>query len=431
MIWPIVAVIMAFLLWKHRGSTLSAPRGFGLWIGFLVALLLSALALDTFGRFVGYGYRASLYLAATVIFLYVYNARSELTPRYVAGVLTSFWAVMTVGGIAGLVAPLFSVRTPLAYLLPNALLSNELVQEMVFRRVTQYNPDAWAPLFPRPSAPFLYTNGWGFAFAMLLPVVLAYLTMIRGTARFWWVALGIPVSLVPAVLSLNRGMFIGLGVAFAFVLLRLVLAGRIRAVVQLAAVAVIGLVVALQTPLEERLTVRLDTSATTDDRATLYLETLQRTLSSPIIGYGAPRPSVVEGLPSVGTQGHVWMLMFSHGLPALALFVAFFVVVLLRARPGRGPVHLAATAGLLAGLTLCAVYTIANTCLILMMVTAAIIIRPETEVGAAGEPASAESSGGEAGARRGARIPDERGGSRGAGRPTRSRRAPPDARLDH
>ena len=44
-------------------------------------------------------------------------------------------------------------------------------------------------------------------------------------------------------------------------------------------------------------------------------------MQSPLFGYGAPRPSYTEGAPSAGTQGHVWMVMFSHGFPALLCFL--------------------------------------------------------------------------------------------------------------
>src|SRR5690606_31231392 len=84
-----------------------------------------------------------------------------------------------------------------------------------------------------------------------------------------------------------------------------------------------------------RLEDRTTTSSSTEDRASLYRETFDRTLDSPLFGYGAPRPSVTEGLPSAGTQGHIWMVMFSHGLPALAVFLlalVWFVIATARVR---------------------------------------------------------------------------------------------------
>ena len=45
-------------------------------------------------------------------------------------------------------------------------------------------------------------------------------------------------------------------------------------------------------------------------------------MENPLLGYGAPRPSSVHDL-SVGTQGYVWTVMFSHGFVGLALFLLF------------------------------------------------------------------------------------------------------------
>jgi hypothetical protein len=60
-----------------------------------------------------------------------------------------------------------------------------------------------------------------------------------------------------------------------------------------------------------------------------------RTLQSPLFGYGAPRPSAIDGAPSAGTQGHLWMVMFSHGFPALICFVGALVWMFLATLRGR------------------------------------------------------------------------------------------------
>lgn len=43
------------------------------------------------------------------------------------------------------------------------------------------------------------------------------------------------------------------------------------------------------------------------------------------MGFGAPRPSSSPWLPSLGTQGQFWTVIFSYGLVGLALFLAFFL----------------------------------------------------------------------------------------------------------
>lgn len=320
MIWIPLAGVMAFYL--NRRGNVRMPRGFFLWMLFLLLMLLSVVGIDTAGRLIGFSYRTLMYATVTVAFIYVYNARTTLTTRYVLGVLTVFWVIVIAGGYLGILLPEFSFRTPLGYILPAALQQNELVGEMVVRRATQFNPDSFFQFEPRPAAPFLYTNGWGNAYSLLLPTVVAYAGYIRRTAKFWWVMVLIPVSLVPAVLTLNRGMFLGIGVAVLYAALRLALMGRLRALFSLIGIGIVGVAAAISLGLEERLGNRLEQSSTTEDRANLYTEAITRTLTSPLFGFGAPRPSFTEGAPSVGTQGHVWTVLFSHGFPALALFLA-------------------------------------------------------------------------------------------------------------
>jgi hypothetical protein len=76
-------------------------------------------------------------------------------------------------------------------------------------------------------------------------------------------------------------------------------------------------------------------SSTNFGRATVYRETFDRTLSSPLLGWGGPRPSRTLDI-SVGTQGHLWNVMFSHGFLALALFVTTLLWLTWRTRTCTG-----------------------------------------------------------------------------------------------
>jgi O-antigen ligase len=343
--WILLAAVMVYLL--ARRGRVEVPRGMGVWFLFLLWMAFSVIGIDTSGRLVGFVYRAAIYLALTVLFVYIYNARERFTARAVGGMLTGYWLIVVAGGYLGVFFPLLAITTPLAYVLPDALLSNELVAEMAYRRVTQWDPTSFLALDPRPSAPFLYTNSWGNAYSLLLPVVAGYLISIRGERRFWWLAAAIPLSFVPAFLTLNRGMFIGLGLAALYIAFRLVLRRNLKALVALVAIgAVFGITYSVL-PVEERLTSRVETSSSTEDRANLYEETWVRTLDSPLLGYGAPRPSFTPGAPSAGTQGHLWMLMFSHGLPGALLFVAFLVVLWLKTWRSPGSFGLTANTAII------------------------------------------------------------------------------------
>jgi hypothetical protein len=373
-ILPIAAAVMLAIL--LRRGRVEVPRGFGLWLLFLVWMVFSVIEIDSGGRLLGFVYRGAIYVAVTVILLYVFNGRSRLTGSYLAGMLTGYWLLVVAGGYIGVLMPLFSVTTPLAQVLPSALLDTELVREMAFRRVTQFDPDSFLALDARPSAPFLYTNGWGNAYSLLMPVVVAYLGMVRGRRRFWWILAAVPVSFVPAFLTLNRGMFIGLGLALAYGVLRLAIRGRVRAVASLVGILAVVAAVFIALPAQERLTQRLDVSATTQTRYALYQEAIERTLESPLFGYGAPRPSETPGSPSVGTQGQVWTVLFSHGFPGLLFYLSWLIWAFVRTRHHSSGLGLAFNTILLLTIVEGVYYGVLTTGLPLAMVAAGYALRP-------------------------------------------------------
>lgn len=384
--WIVLAAVMLVcLLWRGR---IRMPRGFAIWLLFLVWMAVSVIEIDTPDRLLGFVYRALLYLTVTVIFLYVYNAHDSLSPRYVMGVLTVFWLIVIAGGYVGIFFPVLTVQTPLGLVMPPSIASNDLVQDMVVRRVSQYNPEGWAKLDPRPSAPFLYTNGWGNAYSMLSPIVVAYLVEVRRERRFWWLLAAIPVSLVPAFLTLNRGMFLGLGLALVYVAVRLFMRGNVRALLGLTGLAIVVVVSFATLPIAERLTHRVEASPSTSDRANLYEETFERTLEAPVFGYGAPRPSETAGAPSAGTQGQLWMVLFSHGFPGAALFMGWLVWAYIRSIRERDPASLALNAVLLVVVVESLYYGIMTAGLAIAMIAAALAMRPTTRNfgNAAGKP---------------------------------------------
>lgn len=384
MLWILSALLMVIVLWPRRAA-LVVPKWFGLWLLFLGLVFASSIGLDSTGRVLGFAYRAALYLAATIIFIYVYNGRRNLGPNQIGLLLAALWVQTLLGGWLGLLWPTFQWTTPLARVLPKSLLNNDLVQEMVIRRFTNYNPDAWNPLFPRPSAPFLYTNGWGNVYSVLTPVVIAWIITHWQTRTAKLLALLVPVSLVPALLTLNRGMFIGLGVAGVYIAIRH--AGRINLRQFLIVVTLGGLGYGLFSllPVAERLTTRLGESSTTADRATLYWETFYRTLESPILGFGAPRPASVPWLPSLGTQGHIWQLMFSHGFIALGLFLLWLLVTFIGCHRHKGLLAEAISAGLVVTLVESFYYGVLGTGLIVVLTPAAALLASRTKPASPGE----------------------------------------------
>ncbi|MGA8210922.1 MAG: O-antigen ligase family protein [Nocardioidaceae bacterium] len=379
-IWVVAAVAMA--LYLRRARAVRAPRGFGLWLLFLAWAAASMVMTRSVGDLLGFGYRYAIYLSATALFVYVYNARRALGPRFVAGILTCWWLITVAGGFLGLLLPTVVVRTPMSHLLSASLQANELVSAMVVRRFAQFNPDSYFAVGPRPSAPFLYTNNWGNVYSLLLPFVVLYLLQVRRERRrFTALLVMLPVSAVPAVLTLNRGMFLGVAIALVYVGLRLALRRNLKAILTLALVAVVGIGAYSVLPAQEGLQSRLggETNSNTD-RSSLYIQALGLVPHSPVLGYGGPQPADPPGSAPVGTQGQVWLLLVSHGPIAALCFVGFFALAFWRIRRRADPLGIACATTLLVGTVELGYYGVVPNGLPLMMIAAAVGLRGERAV---------------------------------------------------
>lgn len=330
-IWQIVAVPM--LLSLLRRKRVVAPPGFLLWLGFLLWMFATGIQLDEIGRGIGFAYRASLYLSATIVLLYVYNSSREvLQTRRLVMAMSIFWIYVAVGGYLGLLFPSFSFASPVETVMPHFILANDFVKEMVHPAFAEVQ-EVLGYASPRPSVPFVYTNDWGGAFALLIPfVVLAWSSRL---SRRFRMVLGIiaAASAIPVIISLNRGLWLSLGVGLVYAAFRLAMRGRERAMVAflIVTIGVTGLV--LFSPLKATLSERLANPHSNNRRVSLYEESIRGAIESPLFGYGAPRPSKWNpNAPSVGTQGQLWLVLFSHGLPGLLFFLAFFVSTFWRMR---------------------------------------------------------------------------------------------------
>jgi len=370
------ALVMAWLL--ARRSAARVPVGFGWWLLFCVWSGASVVMLDHASAVVLFGYRWLLAAAAGVLFVYVFNARATLTSRYLSGTLTLWFAYVTVGGYLGLLAPTGSLRTPMQALLPASASGNELVHQMTVRPFAQYNPNGVLEVSPRPTAPFLYTNNWGSVYALLLPFVVVYLLHTWRTLRGRMVAVLIAASLVPAFLTLNRGMFLSLGIAAAYLFVRALLAGRWQVVALVAAAAVVGVTLFNVLPVSERLGMRLDENASAtsnDSRLSLYEQSLSAVADSPVLGHGAPIEGSDPAEPHVGTQGQLWMLLVSHGPVAAAAWVLFLGSMYARGRRRPDPIGVASCTTLVVGTVQLLFYGMLPYGLPLLMVAAAVAAR--------------------------------------------------------
>ncbi|GAA3818529.1 O-antigen ligase family protein [Nocardioides panacisoli] len=375
------ALLMAWLM--ARSSGVRVPRAFGWWLLYCAVAGASVVMLDRASGLAFFSYRWLLSAAAGVLFVYVFNARATLTSRYLSGTLTLWFVYTTVGGYLGLLIPTASFATPMHRLLPAAVTANELVGQMTVRTFAQFNPYGVLEVSPRPTAPFLYTNNWGSVYALLMPFVVVYLVHTWRTARAWLVAIVLAASVVPAFLTLNRGMFLSLGVATVYLVLRSLLARQWGVAALVVAAAVIGVTVFNLLPVSERLAVRLDENAaatSNDSRLSLYEQSLSAVADSPLLGHGGPIQGTDAREPDVGTQGQLWMVLVSHGPLAAASWVIFFGMMYARGR-GRGdPIGVAGCTTVVVGTVQLLFYGLLPYGLPLLMIAAAVAARgPEAD----------------------------------------------------
>lgn len=328
-IWPILAIPMVLYLLRKR--RVRVPRGAGLILLFFLWVLLSALQLDDIRQTLAFGYRLSLYASAVILLLFIVNLRkSELSTSSLAQAAGFLWIVTAVGGFAGLALPGANFSSPVEILLPQSIASDPFIYSLVHPELSSEST-LLGYTIARPKAPFNYTNEWGSNFALMLPLAVYSIIMVK---KVWWrltvVALMVP-SVVPVIISINRGLWISLGVGTVYVAARAAGRGRLKllaGVLLALAAVVVGIAVS---PLGQVVTDRAERS-NLQGRAYLYEASARAALDSPILGHGAPIPSDDPSLTadaSIGTHGQLWTVLVSQGIPGLALLLGFLVLTLL------------------------------------------------------------------------------------------------------
>jgi hypothetical protein len=307
------------------------------WLLFLATVLLSATQLNGAGEAIGFAWRLAAYLSATIVFLFAYNATPEALPgRRVASVLGALWVAVAFGGWLGIVAPSGSLPSLTAQLLPASVASDPFVVELTRPSFAQVQ-DFLGYDLGRPKAPFAYTNDWGSNFGLLFPVFVLGWWGSRNRLRHRLAPLLLLLSLVPALYSLNRGMWLSLGVGLVYVAFGFASRGRSAGVKLLVTVAtVLGAALLVVSPLRAVVEDRLETPHSNEGRELLYGQAFDLVLRNPLIGHGAPQ-DVGGGklLPDVGTQGQLWLVLVSQGAVGAALFVTALAGAAWRTR--RGP----------------------------------------------------------------------------------------------
>jgi hypothetical protein len=351
--FAILAVPMAARMWAwgRRGDRkIRVPPGFGLWALFLLVMLASIVMLPVAApgtvpspvsnRLISYSIRAASYLGVTVLLLYAGNlTERELSRRRLAWLLGLVAIYATVGGVGGVLLPHLKFTSPLALLVPQRLLQNNLLLQAMLHPGLAQVQSVLGTAQGRPNAPFVYTNEWGNCLALLLPWLLVG-WWCYGTRRQRKIAMAaLAVVLVPIVYSLNRGLWLGLLCAVVYLAVRLAARGRVALLGGLLGTFTLAAVIVVASPLQSLISQRLSHGKSNMVRASLSVAATRDALASPLLGYGDTRhqqgsvQSIAVGRSAkcqqcgevtIGGNGQLWLLLICTGFLGAALYLGFF-----------------------------------------------------------------------------------------------------------
>jgi len=395
--WPLVALYAGFPLWwalglaqliffvtaaamtviLYRQRNLVVPRGFGIWLLFLLWMLggvfvLSAIAPGTvpgvgLGRYAGFMVWAGWYFSVTVAMLYVLNTARQLPTLRIVRLLAWMFVVTTGFGVLAVLVPTLEFKSAVELVLPRGLVSSTYVRNLVHPSLSSTS-DFLGYVQARPTAPFPYSNAWGNNLALYLPFfILGWFGRDAGWRRKL-APFVLLAAIFPITFSLNRGLWGALTLAAVYAAVRLAVNGRTRALQVLVASLIVGGLVFVSSPLYDTIRLRVETPHSNDRRAGTATTVVSTTLTgSPVVGYGMTRKmrgsfnSLAGGeteqchqcaAPPLGTQGYMWRLVLTTGLGGTALCLSFFALQFLRRARGAIPLHV----------TTCTVLIVAGMC---------------------------------------------------------------------
>jgi hypothetical protein len=374
--WPIVALLVGWPLWWSLGvgdylpillafpmirrmyywrvnqeRTIRLPPGFKIWAMFLIVTFFSvstisltapdSVATPTGSRMISWALRTGTYFAVAVLLIYAGNLTEEELPRRRLAWLLGLVGIYTAaGGVLGVADPHFQFTSPLAYVLPNSLQAGNGLLAMMLHPGFSQVQNILGYAVGRPRAPFDYTNMWGNALAIMLPwlIVAWWFYGNRKERRNLLIVMGI--ALVPVVYSLDRGLWVGLGISILYVALRFAARGRIALLAGLFGVLALVAVVVVASPLQSLISQRLQHGKSNAVRSSLSGLAIDVAKSSPVIGYGDTRHELGStnsiavgktakchscGSRDIGGNGQLWMLLITSGFLGAALYCSFFL----------------------------------------------------------------------------------------------------------
>ena len=427
--WPLTVLLVPYPLWWLLGLDTVMPLllvvpmavqllrrphvhlapGFGWWMLFLLWVVLGVVLLwsDAPGAVPGadssrvlvFTFRLAWYVACTVVFLWVSNLGRDLLPdQAVLRLVGWIFVVSTAGGLLGLLAPTFEIRSALEMLLPRGIGHNPFVASLVHPQAADVQMVLGHPE-PRPKAPFPFTNTWGSCLSLSLVFLVAVDLRGRRLARAA-VAVVMVVALVPIVYSLNRGLWASLAVGLLGLLLLRLVRGDRAAFIALVAASVIGIAILAATPLADLYGQRIENQHSNDRRGQLLsVTTASVTTGSPVLGFGSTRDvqgsfaSITGaatpecpacGVPPLGTQGQLWLVLFSQGWLGLAFFLLFVALSLARSWRCRTTVQTVCTFAVVFFVIQLPIYDTLGLPLYLVMIAVALAAREQRHEGRPG-----------------------------------------------
>lgn len=399
-----VPIIARMYRWRASGTRrIRIPPGFLVWLLFLLVCVGSVVEVQQMApqtvttsvtnATISWALRTLSYIASTVIFLYAGNlTESELPRRRLAWLLGLTGIYTVAGGILGTLLPNVKITSPLALIVPASIQAGNSTLSMMLHPSVSQVMNFLGYAEGRPAAPFVYTNMWGNSLALLLPwlVVAWWIYGSRRQRRICGIVLLLAV--VPVVYSLDRGLWIGLGIFVLFLAVRFAARGKMLMLGAVAGSLAVIAVVILFTPLQTLIADRLNHGASNNGRTNKSLIAWDDALASPFIGWGDTRreqgsgESITVGRSSscptcsgtsIGGNGQLQLLLISSGLLGTALYLTFFGYGIWRYRRDPTPYGTAGVMVLLGGFWFMFVYNAVGPPLTFAMLGYALLWRNE------------------------------------------------------
>ena len=171
--------------------------------------------------------------------------------------------------------------------LPSSVVHNQYVYSHVHLQFAEVQHFLGFPI-GRPETFFAYTNAWGSAFAILTPFAIASLTTTRNRRWRNILAISMFAAIVPVVFSLNRGLWLSLGVGIMYAAVRLSANRDFRLVRGIVGATICIVVLLVATPLGGLATSRF--SHKTGDTGRLQRDRRQPSRCSPTRCWATARP---------------------------------------------------------------------------------------------------------------------------------------------